>query len=727
MINQKIQYVIPLSGEDEESTSLFQGFQSGIIATVKIYDKILRLPHHLLDLSSTRSAGIVSRITGSYNYSILPINKNLLNEIIDGVQKNPFICIFSCNETHEEVDAFLSQTNHPILHVSTEPIDKGVFFDEINSEIIVSYVCEVIEFLRESISKKEYAFLKSIVGKYKLVEEETILLKKRNHLVTAPNELVLEAQNYVFNEFDPLFDSSDIPYIEALIESAKKINEIRNSISGNFLFPPAVTLIVTAPSLYRHFYRISFSDKQSSQEADWKTFRKIFKLLSKQTGYSFEIKQEELQEIVKTKLARSILSFRTHEIMAYTAAVAIKACNNFSPVIRLPPVVNTFHSDLESLAGCSRGNAPSNYKSFKLNKIMRRIENKLSLAIDSSFIEFIDQQYNQVKLISDAPLEWMPIRGLPLMLRYDVSRIPTTPGNLFFRLATYGKQIILPQSAFDEILVIRSFQDGDPIKYLLQESIEITIPEDRRSFIKWVDVNTQQEFIDALNKFSGVAVIYDGHGCHETGTDIGGIKIGNARVNLWELRGKVRVPPIVLLSTCDAHPVDSSHASIANGFLSSGAVTVLASLLPIDAKHSSVFMARLLLRLKDYLSILCKKNKSVRWSQVVSGMLRMSYVFELIVLLTEKGECNFTSELFKKIMLKGNMLINTFDPEWHEKLLNYVSKRIGWDDEKMRKFINDWGKNLECIKYIQLGNPEMILIFDDTFYDSWDDRINEVL
>ena len=48
--------------------------------------------------------------------------------------------------------------------------------------------------------------------------------------------------------------------------------------------------------------------------------------------------------------------------------------------------------------------------------------------------------------------------------------------------------------------------------------------------------------------------------------------------------GAVRVPPIALLSACDTHALDGSHATPANAFMNAGADTVVATSFPVNAK-----------------------------------------------------------------------------------------------------------------------------------------------
>src|SRR5262249_32292075 len=137
---------------------------------------------------------------------------------------------------------------------------------------------------------------------------------------------------------------------------------------------------------------------------------------------------------------------------------------------------------------------------------------------------------------------------------------------------------------------------------------------------------------ETLNKFEGAIFIFYGHGMIDNRDGIGKLLVGKDQVDVWNLRGKVRVPPIVILSACDTHGVDSpSHATVGIGFLVLGAITVVASLLPLGGASSAMFVARLVYRLADFIpSVLSAKKRVLNWTEIVSGMQRMFLASEVL-------------------------------------------------------------------------------------------------
>ncbi len=747
MVNSFFLYIIPLVDEDLALASTFQGFTTGILGCTPFIGKILECPQNILELCSSRDKIISCRMCGGSNYQIIPIYKDLLNHIPISCEK-PFICIFSDEETYSDTIEFIKRNDHPILHISKRITKEALNLSKVTRADFIEYTKRVIEHIIPNIDPSEIRLLNELLNKMAPWKEVNSPLKRRFHLLTLPNESTLISLGFRMDDGEQLVGYEDSPYIQAIIESTDAINNERRKIveSENtaFHFPPALNLIITSLSMYKHIYKFVHNNKEYKDNVNYRLFAKIHKLLKNQTGYPIKSNAKQMEEIFSSPIGQCIFQLRREETLAYTSAISVKASDNFCPTIRLPPEINTLHHDLKRLADCARAKNYSN-KTWKMNKLCRLISERLSKIIHPEFIERIDIPNNQIKLITDAPLEWLPIRGLPLVLRSDVSRIPTTPGNLFFQQCLIGGQMILPMQAFEEILIIRSFDDKDPIRNILKNAIDIfkeskespdltplikafqgqekenaeiieafKHPDNKNSFnvkIRWVDVSNINELINALNAFSGAIMIYDGHGVYETENTIGSLKIGNSKLDTWELKGKVRIPPIILLSSCDTHSIDSSHASVANGFLVAGATTVLATLLPLNAWRAADFIARMILRIEKFLPAITQKHgHSIRWTNVVSGLQRMSFISESLIVLNRKANLRISINAHLRIHTKANNLINTLHADWYEQYIHMLSQETGESVDAIKQLMDIWVKIPECIKYIQLGNPELILI-----------------
>ena len=181
------------------------------------------------------------------------------------------------------------------------------------------------------------------------------------------------------------------------------------------------------------------------------------------------------------------------------------------------------------------------------------------------------------------------------------------------------------------------------------------------------------QLIEALNSFQGAILIFDGHGIDDDGDGIGKLVIDKEHIDVWSLRGKMRVPPIVILSACDTHGLDSpSHATVGNGSLFLGAVTVVASLLPLG-DSSAEFIARLVLRLADFIPAALSDYKRVlNWTELVSGMQRMFLASETLNALV--GPPNVEGSPRQILQLHANVGINSHEPDWFDKLLAGIAE-----------------------------------------------------
>ena len=101
----------------------------------------------------------------------------------------------------------------------------------------------------------------------------------------------------------------------------------------------------------------------------------------------------------------------------------------FSPYLRLPIMGKNINSEL-SFVGIKNieklASAPSKNKSIR--KAMETIGKKItSESLVPSTVELLKKSVTQIVAMTDLPIEWMMIDGIPLGFSHDVCRIPETP------------------------------------------------------------------------------------------------------------------------------------------------------------------------------------------------------------------------------------------------------------------------------------------------------------
>lgn len=401
-----------------------------------------------------------------------------------------------------------------------------------------------------------------------------------------------------------------------------------------------------------------------------------------------------------------IVTERQKELMATNFSVGLLASSLSIPALRLPNSINLQHSKLTEI---ERTQKRSDLKSEKQLQLKFK---ELSVELESAFCErfrhIILTKTKSCIICSDTPLEWTYLGDLPLMISHEVSRIPMTPGNMLLQFACMGAPFNIQATAVRDILVIRSFKSGDKLYPLLEDAIK-SFPLTNETSVRFVDVTNIEEVISTLNGFSGAMVIFDCHGEHGGPEGTGWLAIGDEKLNSWELHGIARVPPIVALSACSTSAIAGSYVSVANGFMRSGALSVMGTFLPVDGRLASAFFARIVWRIDLFLTALKSMGyQALSWRLFTSNFLKMSYSTD--VLMHFRNSCLISRSDYEEIHINVNLKINSLSDDWFDYLIDKVSLKSGVPAASLRLDIKNNTPLLETMLYCQLGRPDMINI-----------------
>lgn len=441
-----------------------------------------------------------------------------------------------------------------------------------------------------------------------------------------------------------------------------------------------------------------------------KRFRSAKKLLEQQRGYSFQVAtgfdRAAFQEAGSEELSpHPLITMRAMELRLATASMAGLAASELSATLRLPNDINRTSGAVRQLADHYRSRNTSDRKRLET---LRRVQSRLAEAVPSDFVNILKETEGDIRIVADAHLEWLDIEGLPLGLRKNVSRIPVTPGNLFVEQTGASPPIRLVPEDFNKILLISALKRDDPINAMFESALEVSNPVWRDEIsLQVVEVGSEDELVEALNAYDGPLLMFDGHGSHRPdGPAL--LHLQDASCDVWTLRGRARVPPIVFLSACDTHAANRNHETTANGFLSLGARSVLGSVFPLLAKDAAIFAARLLHRLAKFVpAAINTRGRAITWTDVVSGLLRMQLLTDFLRRLEQRNEISHAT--YEEIHIAGNMAINTnqIDP-----FANVISLLIakGVDAQKIKLVLEIAVANSSTLSYLNVGRPETILL-----------------
>ncbi|WP_007377371.1 MULTISPECIES: hypothetical protein [Pseudoalteromonas] len=700
--------------DSPEHQSPFQGFLLDLFN-----DSYIMLMHYMsiqpssaLEVYMEQDELVNFRNTLSVSNNFL-LDKSSFSKRIEAFNGHPFIYCYCSNSD------IVTYVNKACEDFKFKPITVG--FDKSCDISITQDSNEFSTFLLDaSIAKK----IDSVKRSGRLPTEILNFLNNKNkrntttvplkqisysHAVTNPSEAVLYALGYNLPKVKRITGSSNRDvYINAMTEVSDTVFDISMKKSKAFT---KSDLIVYSPSIFTHLYNFNsqFWNHIKRIEKSKKVRDFIMKGLFQNPNYSgFDIKvntKEELEEILKSKVINQIVEIRQSELALSSAAINFLSVSNNSPALRLPNSINFFHAKLKDIESLSQSNKPKS-----INNLQRKFKDFTSCfkhEIGDTLCNYISKNSKSLILCTDSILDWVSIDRIPLMFTHEISKINTTPGNKFLQESTNFSHFSLKQKDLTKITVIRSFKDNDKIKHILENSLDHYINIDNQIELEIIDVSTSEEFIHTLSNLKTSILILDCHGNHGGSESHGWLQIGDEQVDIWSL--PVVCPPIIILSACLTSAIGGSHASVANGFLSRGSLSVLGTLLPVDALKSAIFIGRLIYRLSGYLNALKEVGvKTISWRQFIAGFLRMSFCTDFLCILRDEHKL-LNERQYKEIHVECNYIINSNSPNWYDKALEAINNNTGLDINMVDGFIQNVGLT-ETMYYSQLGRPENIII-----------------
>lgn len=699
-----IQYFV-LVPKDESPASYFQGYNIEIISPnfSRLLYAACHLPHNIAEIFFNQEQLIAFRsISPGRNIAI--INCSLLDNFID-VARNCQIVILCLPSELKIAQDFYSKAHIKPIIISfaskkniinlkdkagepTHLIDyelykslKGIVLSESSKEV-------QDEFIKKKIRKPYNAQLKN---------------PSRAHGVTTPNEILIQSYGFKFNGRSIINSADNMFYQDAIISTANQFLLLSSQEMKE--------VVIYSPSIYSLLYDMKQNLWNQILRKTDKWHRDFIKSIVRNPNFSngaIKIQKSEIDKCnpYEDEIAGPILVMRQGELKLTALAMSMLTTSEGIPSIRLPNAVNLHASLLREIEALSDDMKEESQK--LLQEKFSELNSNLKSEIGSQFIDFITEKSNACKICSDAPIEWVFFENIPLMFSHEISKIPMTPGNMLLQLCGLGVKTTIQAAQLNDVLVIRSFNKDDDLKNLLEKAMQVFLKQHPLN-VEIKDVTTIDEVVQALNEFKGNILIFDCHGKHDGQSGAGYLSIGNEDLNTWELVHKARIPPIVMLSACSTSAVAGSHASVANGLLRSGALSVIGTYLPVNGVKSSVFFARILFRISLFLkAIKSMGGETITWRTLISTFMRMSYITD--VLMFFRGKALITQDQYLSIHLKSNFIINSFRPDWHACIFDLIAKEASKNPSDLMEMIKNECPLVETMFYNQIGRPDLIEI-----------------
>lgn len=722
----KICYLIPHADQDDATTSVFGWYTEGLHEAAGPLRLAATLPADIREPYATTSTVLAERLLRHVWPTILPVEVSSLGEALTSIIPTPFRVLLTTRpEVAQAVDNILASHPVPALHVSAIPAPSRIGIETLDAHRVDQFARSVLEVLsRDSGWSGFVRNARHVMSDSKRRTTRKHHLPQGLHNVTLPNELALMAFGWRLTKVSriskPMVIGPGEPkrYISHICASADAVAQERDRLIPNGAEGLIdYRYILAVSSVYWGHYDKWRELIQSAGPAARRRLKTIYAQVVQASTYYDRITVDGDTEETLRSLRGEITRQRAADMASFTSALSALSSATLAPVLRLEPRLNQIRGELKLLAHCVRTEAKSNL-AWKASRLTRRIGERLRLLVDDEFLTRIDAperdgEIEGMKLICDVPLELMLSGGIPLCMRFDVSRQPPVPGNLFMGECLMSP-VMLPMSMFSEVLVIRSFVPEDVLRNMFENAVDAVqegeaVGENRVTY-RFVDVATPDEFVAALQSYSGAVLVFDGHGKYEPQTGVGTLVIGGEPLDVWALRSRCHLPPIVMFSACDTQPIDGSHGSVANAAFNLGARAVLATLFPIYGDKAALFNARMLFRLEAFIPAALKIRPFLTWREVASGMLRMSYAYEVLRALADLARIPLSETDIRRIQLEANVAINARRADWHDVLMRAIADATTIPVDELAQKASQWAGLTDSLKYVQLGSPENVII-----------------
>ena len=703
-----IRYLVVIADDDPAEASPLQGFSRGITGVDELVRSLINLPADVLECALPEPVLSGRRVNGVASWNWTPAALYALERLTVAPEAPFWVMMTSDAKVANRVDRWIARQRYKPLHISEKRGAARLDARTVEPDDLRDHFRALLAQIATNEPDIEPGFATEGLAKWGQRPAHDYPTPVPGHNVTVPNVMALQGIGFRFIDSGPVIHQDPADYQRWIAETANAVlDERRRSYRAPALrtTPAQPDLYLTAPALYAHVYEGGFD---FPNDEHGRSARDVLQMMQRQTGYKLTGAGPVWARAFESPMAQALIAMRRAETQIQVAAASIAAAGTLAATLRLPPGVNRAHGTVRQMANHARSEKVK--PAAKLVKTFADVQKRLDEAVGPELGAVIARSQTGVKLVTDVPLEWLPVGNLPLMLRKDVSRITATPGNLQIGMLARSNLIHLSADAFRQILVISAIDPKDPIADLLTNSLDSwSDAYQSKITLRIVRVQTRAAFIEAVNSFSGAVMIFDGHGHHDQASGQATLRIGREDISIWDLRSEIHVPPIVVLSACDTQAADRSHATTANGFLAAGAVAVVASLLPLRAVDAAVFTARLVWRIAEFLpAVTGPQGRAVLWSEVMAGMFRLQLVFDLLMPLLKAGTITF--EQYSAMNIAAIVATTNQDPHWWDDTLSALGQILGESDAALARRSTRVIATSDAIRYTQVGNPELIVI-----------------
>lgn len=348
-------------------------------------------------------------------------------------------------------------------------------------------------------------------------------------------------------------------------------------------------------------------------------------VLSQPTNKNYTVDfhiEEDAADVTFESLSAAYYTVYFHRGRFLDIVGQLHASYKFSPYLRLPFQGVEINRELSFVAPSISERLCKAKDKESLEKIMKQVGVKIvegSLSQDAQ--KMLKECTKQIVAITDLPIEWLPLDGIPLGFTHDICRIAEFPleGNLMHYVVNEVQKYRVPKDILKHTLVVYGARDEAFVYY--QNKCDNLAK--RHGFVTKYCSNKQQ-FFDVVDEMRPQLLVIDTHGNYDNILHQSYLLMGDDKIYPQDIIDHHVAVPMVFLSACNTAPTYNMSNTLANGFVQSGSLAVTSSYLPLDVSESSTVYLRLL----KQLSVASQQCIHKNWLAFISHILRTSYIHQ---------------------------------------------------------------------------------------------------
>lgn len=501
-------------------------------------------------------------------------------------------------------------------------------------------------------------------------------------------------QDAIYNPIAQPVDLENLSLVQSTqLQLADKIREARNADQiPTFLIAPS-----TNPHLVRKFETVAKRRPGLGELTD---------AVINEHSYIFHTSGSEFAA-VKFADIQQLLLLKTMERRWIDSMALAGAAARGGAVFRTPQIPARLFRQLEHL-----GQMTWSEKTIHRSMIKwERMCSELTAAIGADLLGWISQHTRRLTAISDLPLEWCTVNGVPLGFLVPICRVPLALGAC---TATYLRDFRPPAvwRTVEDLRVL--FVDGH------------TIDDDFRRFPEHLAERSKQcgfttqlsragresELVAAINSFEPHLLILSAHGIVDT-EDGALIALADEKTPL-RLDGLSWKPDAAIVSACRGEAVVRTFGSPASNLYAAGIRAVLGSYLNLTEPHASMMVSAILVNLRD--AIAGVRPKLTNWHDLVTMTLIMRRPVDILVAASRwherRGRTGSPMELFARYTEWHNRNSDrNIATSWSSTLDQLVTLAEGTQyKDAMVAMRHKRAFRPESMFYTHIGEPHRILL-----------------